>query len=66
MEIHEVYTPFTEGVGYDDWMYKRWWCSCFVCIKMEFVALLDSVDAVMKQCGPEVTFLNDVLGGGHT
>jgi hypothetical protein len=33
---------------------------------MAFVASLDSVDAVMKQCGPEVPCSNDFLGGGHT
>ena len=33
---------------------------------MEFVASLDSMDEVMKQCGLEVSFLNDFLGGGNT
>jgi hypothetical protein len=33
---------------------------------MEFIASLDSVDAVMKQSGPEVSCSNDFLGGGHT
>jgi hypothetical protein len=33
---------------------------------MEFFTSLDIVDAVMKQCGPEVPYLNDFLGGGHT
>jgi hypothetical protein len=33
---------------------------------LAFVASLDSVDAIMKQCGPEVPCSNDFLGSGHT
>jgi hypothetical protein len=33
---------------------------------MAFIALFESVDAVMKQSGLEVSCLNDFLGGGHT
>jgi hypothetical protein len=66
MESHEVYAPFTEGVDSNDGVQKSWWSSCFVCIKLAFVASLDSVDAVMKQSGLEVPCSNDFLGGGHT
>jgi hypothetical protein len=33
---------------------------------LEFISSLDSVDAVMKQSGLEVSFSDDFLGGGHT
>jgi hypothetical protein len=33
---------------------------------MEFVASLDNVDVVVKQCGPKVACSNDFFGGGHT
>jgi hypothetical protein len=63
---HEVYAPFSKGDGSDDWMYKRGWLSCFVFIELGFVPSLDSMDLVMKQCGPEVSCSNDFLGGGNT
>jgi hypothetical protein len=35
----------------------------FFCIKLAFITSLDSVDAVMKKSGPEVSCSNDFLGG---
>ena len=32
-------------------------------IKLSFVASLDNMDEIMKQCGPEVSDLNEFLGG---
>jgi hypothetical protein len=36
------------------------------CIKLVLVASLESMDAIMKQSGPEVPYSNDFLGGGYT
>ena len=45
---NEVDAPFTKRAGSDDWMEKSRWCSCFVGVKLTFLASFHGVNAIMK------------------
>jgi hypothetical protein len=62
---HEVNAPFTKGVCSNDWVVKIRWCSCFVGIKLTFIASLHGVNEIVKQCRPKVTCSDDFMSSGH-
>jgi hypothetical protein len=62
---HEVDAPFTKGACSNDWVEKSRWCSCFVCIKLTFITSLHGMNAIVKQCRPKVTYMDDFLNSGH-
>jgi hypothetical protein len=63
---HEFNAPFIEGVGSKDWVKKSRWCSCFVSVKLTFLALLHGINAIVKQCRSKITFSDDFLSSGHS
>jgi hypothetical protein len=63
---HEVNAPFTKGAGSNDWVKKKRWCSCFVGVKLTFLASLHSMNAIVKQFRPKITCLDDFLSNGHS
>jgi hypothetical protein len=62
---HEVDAPFTKGANSNDWVEKSRWCSCFVGIKLTFIASLHGMNAIVKQCRPKITCSDDFLSSGH-
>jgi hypothetical protein len=62
---HEVNAPFTKGACSNNWVKKRGWCSCFVCVKLTFIASLHGMNEIMKQCRPKATCTDDFLSSGH-
>jgi hypothetical protein len=62
---HEVDASFTKGACSNDWVEKSRWCSCFVDLKITFIASLHDMNAIVKQCGPKISFLDDFLSSGH-
>jgi hypothetical protein len=63
---HQVDAPFTKGANSNDWVEKSRWCSCFVSIKLTFIASLHGVNAIVRQCRPKVTCSDDFLSSGHS
>ena len=63
---HEVDAPFTKGACSNDRVDKSRWCSCFVGIKMTFIASLHGMNAIVKQCRPKVTFSDDLLSNRNS
>jgi hypothetical protein len=63
---HEVYAPFTKWASSNDWVKKSRWCSCFVGVKLTFLASLHSMNEIVKQCRQKITCSNDFLGSGHS
>jgi hypothetical protein len=63
---HEVDAPFTKGACINDWVEKSRWCSCFVDIKLTFLALLHGMNAIVKQCRPKITCSDDFLSSRHS
>jgi hypothetical protein len=62
---HEVDAPFTKGARSNDWVEKRRWCSCFVGVKLTFIASLHDMNAIVKQCRPKISCSDDFLSSGH-
>jgi hypothetical protein len=62
---HEVDGPFTKGACSNDWVEKSRWYSCFVGIKLTFIASLHGMNAIVKQCRPKITCSDDFLISGH-
>jgi hypothetical protein len=62
---HEVNAPFTNGACGNDWVEKSRWCSCFVGVKLTFITSLHNMNAIVKQCRPKVTRVDDFMSSGH-
>jgi hypothetical protein len=63
---HEVDAPFTKGASNNDWVKKSRWCSCFVGVKLTFLASLHGMNAIVKHCRPKITCSDDFLSRGHS
>ena len=63
---HEVDALFTKGACSNHWVEKSRWCSCFVGIKLTFLASLNGMNAIVKQCRQKITFLDYFLSSGHS
>jgi hypothetical protein len=63
---HEVDAPFTKGANSNGWVKKSRWCSCFVGVKLTFLASLHDMNAIVKQCKQKITYSDDFLSSGHS
>jgi hypothetical protein len=63
---HEVDAPFTKGAGSNDWMKESRSCSCFVGIKLTFLASFHIMNAIVKQGRTKVTCSDDLLSSGYS
>jgi hypothetical protein len=66
IKSHEVNAPFTKRIGSNDRVKKSRWFSCFVGIKLTFLASFHSVNAIVKQCRTKITCSDDFLSNGHS
>ena len=66
VSIDEIYPPLGEGTDSNDWVKKSRWCSCFVGVKLTFLASLHDMNAIVKKYRPKVTCSDNLLSNGYS